>query len=241
MAIQGTDGLYRGIIGNLLFRVVNGKQIVQARTANVNHSAGTKKSSKMFGLCSSQTTEIRGKLKPWMDGMCDRRVSSRFLGHCVRILKSDVNKDLESLNVVEADMTNLKGFEFNSNSPFSSYFGGTIGVFGEPNEGLLIKIPSFISKSVLKYPLHCQNVLLKLVVFHSSLGVESIDVVEQQEWLVEKNQELQEEKSISIAPIPTPGITLVLVQLLYFKNKSKFGRVYINNKNLHPMQVVYAR
>ena len=241
MAIRDVNGLYRGTIGNLLFRVVNGKQIVQARTASVNHSAETKKSSKMFGLCSSQTTEIRGKLKPWMDGYCDTKVSQRFLGACIRGLKSDVNKHLEEPNVVHANMKALEGFEFNSAAPLSKWFQGDIAVLGEPDEGLEVKIASFIPQRELSYPAQCQNVEFKVVVFHSSLGVHSTDVLEQQQWVVEKNKEVEEEKSIRIAPITTQGITLVLVQLLFFKNKSKQGKVYLSDRDVHAMQVVYAR
>lgn len=241
MAVQDAEGLYRGTIGNLLFRVVDGKQIVQTKGVSITHSEATKKSSKMFGLCSSQTAQIRGKLKPWMDGCCDTKVSYRFLGACMRILKSEVNQHLEEPDVVEANMSDLEGFEFNSNSPLFKYFNGAIAVFGTPSEGLEVKISSFVPKRALRYPTQCQNAVFKVIVFHSSLGVKSEDAIVEKQWVVEKNEVRHEEKSIEIAPNSTPGITLVLVQLLYFKNKSKVGKVYLNDKNLHPMQVVYAR
>lgn len=241
MAVRDANGLYRGTIGNLLFRVVNGKQIVQSKALSITHSVGTKRSSKTFGLCSSQATQIRGKLKPWMDGYCDTKVSHRFLGACIRGVKSEINKHLEEPNVVHANMKDLEGFEFNSAAPLSKCFWGGISVLGEPHEGLEIKIASFIPKKDVRYPVQCQNVEFKLIVFHSSLGVNSADVLEQQQWVVEKNKEVEEEKSIRIAPITTQGITLVLVQLLYFKNKSKLGKVYLNDSDVHAMQVVYAR
>ncbi len=53
MAVQDAKGLYRGAIGKLIFKVVDGKQIVQA-------------------------TEIRGKLKSWMNGCYDGKISSSF-------------------------------------------------------------------------------------------------------------------------------------------------------------------
>ncbi len=78
MAVQDAKGLYRGAIGNLIFKVVDGKQIVQARALSVKQSEKTKKGSTIFGLCSSQATGIRGKLKSWMNGCYDGKISSRF-------------------------------------------------------------------------------------------------------------------------------------------------------------------
>lgn len=241
MAVQDSKGLIRGAVGNLIFKVVDGKQIVQVRPNSVKQTERTKKSSAIFGLCSSQATEIRGKLKPWMDGCCDRNVTARFLGSCLRSFKSEVNRHLESPNVIQANMAELTGFEFNVSSPLSNYLDGNISVFGEPEIGLRVKIPNFIPKKSLRYPVRCQNVVFKIIVFHSTLGVESSDVALQKEWVIEKDQDIQGEQIFDVDPISTQGITMVLVQLLYFKNKSKVGKVFLNNKKLHPMQVVYAR
>lgn len=241
MAVQDSKGLIRGAVGNLIFKVVDGKQIIQARPLNVKQSKKSKKSSKIFGLCSSQATEIRGKLKPWILGCCDGNVTARFLGACLRAFKSEVNNHLESPNIILADMNGLKGFEFNVSSPLSNFFDGSVSVFGEPDIGLRVKIPSFIPKESLRYPVQCQNVVFKIIAFHSTLGVKSSDVILQKEWIIEKDQNVHEEMIFDIDPIPTQGITMVLVQLLFFKNKSKVGKVFLSSKKLHPMQVVYAR
>ena len=241
MAVQDSKGLIRGAVGNLTFKVVNGRQIIQARSLDMKQTERTKKSSKIFGKCSSQATEIRGKLKPWIFGCCDGNVTARFLGACLRAFKTEDNQHLESPNVIQANMTELAGFEFNISSPLSNYFDGSVLVFGEPEIGLRVKIPSFIPKRSLRYPVQCQNVVFKIIMFHSTLGVESSDVILQKEWVIEKDQDLQGEQIFDIDPISTQGITMILVQLLFFKNKSKVGKVFLNNKKLHPMQVVYAR
>lgn len=49
MAVQDAKGLYRGAIGKLIFKVGDGKQIVQARALSVKQSEKTKRAVQFSG------------------------------------------------------------------------------------------------------------------------------------------------------------------------------------------------
>lgn len=239
MAIKDVNGLYRGSIGNLIFKVVQGKQIVQGRATDIKQSARTKESSTLFGLCSSQAAQIRGKLRPYLDAKHDTNMIPRFLGSCFRIVKAQ--SSFGKLDLVSADMSDLIGFEFNSSSPFSTYFYSKISISRNPIEGLEVSVPSFIAEKELCYPTQCQYAELRIILFHSSLKMNTRSVILHKEYHIAKSKVPQEAFTFNFEPIEDPGITLVISQLLFYKNKSKFGKVYLNDKNLHPMQVIYAK
>lgn len=240
MAIQDSKGFLRGAVGDLVFRVVNGKQVVQQRVSKPKVSKRVLKRAKLFGTCSKQTSIIRGRLKPWLGSNYDSKMISRFQGRCFTILNAKASKENTPKDLYTVDLTALKGFDFNSDSPVSKYLLKEVIVEGELATGLKVLIPQLETTTDLIYPRACEQLDLHIIALHIPTNEASNFSTHTKEWTLPKKMTIQEERAFVIPPIQTEGITLIIVQLLFSDHKSKFGKVYINDKKLHPMQVVFG-
>ncbi|SFI78743.1 hypothetical protein [Myroides guanonis] len=241
MAMQDSRGLIRGVVGNLVFRVMNGKQVVQQRSKVDIVPKRTLENANLFGICSKQAAIVRTKLKPWLGMNYDSKMPVRLQAGCYKILKSKENQKREIGDLFSANLSGLSGFEFNVNSPFSKYFISDLNVSGDLKIGLKVYLSSLETLYDLRYPKDCESVDLHLIMLHIPKGNVSGCIVETIQWTLLKNKQTQEERSFQTRPIQTEGITLVIAQLLFFNSRSQFGKVYVNNKKLHPMKIVYAR
>lgn len=241
MAIRDAQGLIRGKMGDVVFKVVNGKQVVYPIPEKVKQSMLSKKSAKMFGVCSSQTSILMGKLRPWLMNKVDSGQVNRFRGACLRILRNNEKRGVVSPDLDTADMSDLKGFEFNIDSPFLKYFRPEISVFENQDNDLTVKISGYVPAQELEFSKLCENVDVHISVVHHNFSSNETIHVFNENWEVDKYTAFERERQFTFALIPDQGITLVVIQLLFFKNKSKFGKEYLNDKKCFPAQIVYAK
>lgn len=241
MAIKDNQGFFRGTIGEYVFKVVDGKQVVQSRPFDVKQSKRTKESSSLFGMCSKQAVSVRGSLKTYLLGNQDPKMAARFLGVCFRILKANKGRSKENFDLINTDLTELKGFNFNIKSPFSSYFTPTIQIEGSPKEGLKVTIPSLIPELDIQYPDRCFTVELRIILTHTSFDCRYIGVTTHRDFLLRKNKQQLDAQIFDFEPIEEPGVTMVTAQLIFYNETSKFGKILLNNKDFHPTEVVYAK
>lgn len=241
MAIRDAKGLIRGRIGEVVFKVVNGKQVMYQVPEDVKQSMLSKKSAKMFGVCSKQTSILMGRLRPWLGGKVDNRQAARLRGACLGILKDNDRRGVVSADLGTANMSDLKGFEFNIDAPFEKYFRGVIQITGEPTNGIQVVIPSFEPSLEINFIKGCEAVDFHLLAIHYDFNDPGIIDAFHRVWSVSQNVEVDQERRFSIDPLTRPGITIIVVQLLFFRNTSKFGKEYLNDKNCFPAQIVYVR
>ena len=240
MAIRDAQGLIRGKMGDIVFKVVNGKQVVYQVPDTVKQSRLTKKCATMFGLCSKQTALLMGKLRPWLKGKVDSKQAARLRGACLAILRNNEKKGLLSADLDTADMSDLKGFEFNIHAPFEKYFLPKIGVT-ETENTMTIKIPSYFPLKEISFPESTENVNAHLIVLHHNAAKNEVSFILDEQWQVRQRGAFEEERKYTVPSITEPGITLVIVQLLFFNIKSRFSKEYLNDKKHFPAQIVYAR
>ena len=241
MAIKDSKGFIHGVIGDFVFRVVNGKQIVQQRPKTSKISQKTKENGVLFGRVSKQAAEIRGRLKPWLGSNYDSKMTGRFLGSCLKIINASKESKTELLDLYTVDLSELKGFEFNIHSLVSKYFIGRIEILGDLKTGLEFRLPKIITICDIRYPRRCENVDLHLIVMHIPENSISNFSVFSSQWTLPKSDIVQEERSFHVMPIQTTGVTLAIMQLSFFDSYSQFGKVYKNDERLHPMQIIYAK
>ena len=241
MATRDAQGLIRGKMGDIIFKVVNGKQVVYPVAERVNQSISSKKSAKMFGVCSTQTSILMRKLRSWLMNKVDSGQSNRFRGACLTILRNNKKRGVVSPDLDTVDMSDLKGFEFNIHSPFTKYFQPEISVVENQNNDVVIKIFGYVPAQELEFPKLCENVDVHISVVHHNFSSNETIYVFNEDWEVNKYTAFERERQFTFALIPGQGITLVVIQLLFFKNKSKFGKEYLNDKKCFPAQIVYAK
>jgi len=152
MARLDSKNNIKGLVGNLVFKTLNGKQIIQSRPTHVRQTKATKASSAEFSLCSGWTKALRIGLHSFLVGLTDSYMYRRFNGQFYNALLSNTTIPKGQRTPLNADMSALAGFEFNSHSPFTHYFLPTITTTVEPQRQLTVTLPSFDPKAEMLFP-----------------------------------------------------------------------------------------
>lgn len=53
-------------------------------------------------------------------------------------------------------------------------------------------------------------------------------------------KDIQDEINYQIPPHFKPGLSIVILQLVYFQVKKGLSKIYLNDEHLNPMQIIYA-
>jgi hypothetical protein len=115
MAIIDKKGVIHGSVSNIVYRSWRDLNVVQMKPSKVKQTLSSKEASFEFGLCSSTARIIRKAFK-WTykgydGGMINRCTSA------VRKAVSASAKERGDRDIHDGDISVLKGFQFNSNSP----------------------------------------------------------------------------------------------------------------------------
>lgn len=121
MAIK-KDDLFSGAIGSVVFRVVNGKQIVSSRPAKgkVKQSQATKNSNTTFGVASTLAARIRDTIESELQRKYDTGMCSRLSGKVFLSLKDSKDKETMQYAFNEHSFSRLDGFAFNMKAQVSN-------------------------------------------------------------------------------------------------------------------------
>ena len=240
MARRDKFGLLRGSAGELTFRVIDGKQVVQQRINSMKQTKLTKKAGKLFGYCSTQGALFRKQLKPWINKWYDKQMPNRFLAHSYKVAHAQGTPDSEPIDFRLANMQNLKGFEFQINSPIATHFTAPIQLLGTPETGLSVHIPSFSARTEMLFPHFCYHADLRIIFLtddNNSTNFWSDDYFTTE---ISLSKDIQDEITYQLPSHFKPGLTIVILQLVYFQVKKGLSKIYLNDENLNPMQIIYA-
>lgn len=116
MAINDKKGHVHGKIGPLVYRTSGGQQIVQSQPRKFKQTLATKLTGHEFGLASCTAGLIRRVIQKIIDH-ADKRMSYRFTG-LIRNCLHHIEKPIGERNLHDADLTALRGFQFNLEAPF---------------------------------------------------------------------------------------------------------------------------
>ncbi|WP_207535798.1 hypothetical protein [Desertivirga arenae] len=115
MAVIDKKGVLHGSVSNIVYRSWRDLNVVQMKPHKVKQTLSSKEASLEFGLCSSTARIIRKAFK-WAykgyDGAMINRCTS-----AVRKAVSASAKERGERDIHDGDMSFLKGFQFNNNSP----------------------------------------------------------------------------------------------------------------------------
>jgi hypothetical protein len=104
-----------GVIGPVVTRVVNNKQIVSSKVpkGKIKHTPETKKSNQTFGMASALASQIRYTIGKQLSGMVDFDMCSRLSGAVFSILSRTRNKITREYHFDLDTFESLSGFNFN--------------------------------------------------------------------------------------------------------------------------------
>lgn len=105
----------KGVLGGLVFKIVNGKQVISTRIASgtMKQNAAMKRSSDTFGMAASLSAAIRNGLSVQINRFHDGTAVSRLTGEIFKILGNSRNPESLLYSFKTDNFKNLIGFEFN--------------------------------------------------------------------------------------------------------------------------------
>jgi hypothetical protein len=190
MAIINSKNITTGRIANIIYRSLDGKQIVQARPGKLKQTQATKTSSATFQQCSRWAKHLRIRLSPFLVGMTDSYMYRRFTGQLYNALLANTNLANEQLTPLTANMDNLEGFEFNTHSPFSHYFMPKITAVIDSQRRVAVNVPPLDAKTQLLFPEGTEKAELVVLVQATNLDDASTPAESFFSLLLERNTQL---------------------------------------------------
>lgn len=150
MASRDKNGKIRGKIDNIVYRGYKDKQIMQSAPKRVRQTLATKLSAWEFGLAARHAKSIREvfhNVYEEYDGNMVRRLTAAIAA-CIRTSdKEPGERDLHN-----ADLSRLKGFNFNTNALFEKLMAVQPTLDVSPNGIIRLRIPPFIPMKDIVYP-----------------------------------------------------------------------------------------
>jgi hypothetical protein len=231
---------FKGIIGNLVFRVVNGKQVVSLRPVRGTYKQSKEglKRSNTFGTASSLGAKIRTDLAFNPNNFFDGKVSSRLTAELYKTLLTC--RDLETMHYVfEPDsFSRLSGFDFNIYSKVKEQLAENLLIVFE--KGMLkVVIPKMRIPDMLNFPYKSFRCRLTVSpsVFRLRDGL-ALSTPQRQSITITKDMKILEEQ---ILKFEVPDGCLCIVSLcLEYTIAKKSGWVTINNKKFSPACICAA-
>lgn len=240
MATIGNKKIFSGMIGNVVFKNLNGKQIVVSRPAKVKQTTATQKSASEFGSCSHWAKLLRMGLTPFLVGLTDSALYQRFTTALYNGVKSNRNLPVGERTPLNSAVELLKGFEFNTHSPFTAYFKPTFFAGLNANNEVVIALPAFNPATEIVFPENCTTAKLLVFVYATDFTDTTTPLVFHSILPIHQNIALPAQELLHTTPIPEGYFVLASVKLLYYTPNLLTESNYLNTKDFSPAMVVLA-
>ena len=242
MAQIKKNGLVVGKMGDVVYQVCNGKQILKENNRDVKLTAESKQCSTEFSAANNASANLRNGLQLYVSGMADTAMHGRFTGAIFHAIRNshqtgEGRERVGQRTFEDANLSLLEGFEFNKNTPFSEYC--TVDHELNFTDGIVrIAVNGFSkSKHLKRIPNTQGEVLLYGVAAFNPKSQGLIGSV--QEFRVRGNypDTLLEWQS---EPIPQGKVVLVFAAVIYYGMPTLEGKKVLTNRQLHPCKIVAA-
>lgn len=148
------DGKFlRGVLGELVFKEVNGKQVVTKRIppGTMKKTAGMKRSTNTFGMAASLAAAIRNTFSVQINHFQDGMANPRLTGEMCKILGNARDPGSLLYSFHRNSFKGLIGFEFNQLSKVKNLMAGLPKV--DLTDGILkVEIYEMLIPRELKFP-----------------------------------------------------------------------------------------
>lgn len=228
------------MVGNVVFRIRDGRQIVQSRPSKVRQTAATKKSASEFGSCSKWTKQLRNGLAPFLIRLTDSTMHSRFSAAMYNTIKGNTALPIGQRAPWNSTMAPLQGFDFNTHSPFTNYFKPAIVAELNTNKEASISIPAFDPQTDVVFPTGCTTAKLAFYIYATNLQDPESTLVFHSLLPIDKHTTVPAQNLVTTTPLPQNWFVIASVKLLYYNPNVLTESNYLNTKTFSPAMVVLA-
>jgi hypothetical protein len=240
MAISDNEGKFKGKIGNLTYRIIDGITIVQSSPGpgTVKQTSPTKISSKEFSLASNRAKILRLILFPMIKGKQDNKMVNRFTSVMSKVIRANNSLPSGYRDLMEGELSLLTGFEFNLNSPFFKVFKTSIRMFHSKEEGIRISMDGLNAKTDIAFPQVATGCILRILLCAISLKdnlyqycgsaelkiTDQSDLIPAKDWVFKQN-------------LPENSLFMATCSLEFYA-EGLFKTISLNNSSLHPVAII---
>ena len=240
MARLDKNRLFNGTLGELVFRNLNGQQIVQTKAYKPKQTSATKVSGSEFRQCSSWTKYLRIGLQSFLVNLSDSYMFRRFTGAFYDALQTNTNLPKGQRTPLNSNLHTLAGFEFNTHALFVEYCKAPIEVALNVTQEITITVPAFIPNTHLLWPDRTHQVELVLYVYATNFDNQTVDVTHFTVLPITKSSTPTTETIWTCPSLPSGYFILVCAKLMYYTPNVITTRNYLNSKSLNPSSIVFT-
>lgn len=242
MGTIDSKGNIKGKVGNATYRVMDGKNIVQSKPLKVRQSKATKASSGEFGAISTIAKKIRLHFFAAIQDRTDSRMANRFGAALYRAVTQNKAIKKGERGVLNSDLSEMKGFEFNNNSQVSDIFNGTAVAIMDSDNRVLIEMPELNGEEAIVWPGLATECRIKFFV----QALNPADWTETSFELFETH--IKNDKKYQLpaqqwqsAVIPPGHLCVVMLTMQFYRYNSQVGDISLNTKELYPAQLLLMK
>lgn len=240
MARIDNQRLFRGAIGNVVFKKLNGVQIAVSKSNGIKQTTATKDSGSEFRQCSSWTKLLRLGLQGFLVNLSDSYMYRRFTGAFYEALQTNTTMPKGQRTPLNSNLQTLSGFEFNSNSPFAEYFKTPLTVANNATQNVTITVPEFIPNTNLLWPANAYQAELVLYVYATNFDNQTTDVTHFTVLPITNTNTPMPEMVWTSPALPSGYFVLVCAKLMYYTPNAITTRNYLNSIMLNPSSIAFA-
>ncbi|MDQ7916906.1 hypothetical protein RBU60_04910 [Mesonia sp. MT50] len=242
MAQLDKHNRFIGGLGDLVFRQVNGKTIVQMKPGKngVKQTKQTKLSSSDFGTASSTTKCLSMTLRRLFLTYYDHQMFNRFRKTVYQAMLSNTEIPKGKKDLWQGEISLLDGFEFNLSSLYTDYCSLGIHCSLTPTQEIKLETEVFNPKTQLKWPekTHRAEVCYLISTYAKDTYTPLIEEVF-------KINVTPFSSPLAAQSFITPSLAsncLVLVSscIWFFREDALIGAIATNHKDLHPAKIEKA-
>ncbi|PZW39038.1 hypothetical protein LX95_02178 [Mesonia algae] len=228
-----------GGLGNLVFRQVNGKTILQAKPGKngVKQTKQTKLSASDFGTASRTTKALSVSLRRLFLTYYDHQMFNRFRKTIYQAMLSNTEISKGKKDLCKGDFSLLNGFEFNLSSLFTEYCRLMVNCTLTPSQEILIETGNLNPKTQIHWlsPDHRAEICYLVSTYEQNTykplheEVFKINVTFFDDPLASQ--------TFTTLPLTSPCLVIVSSCIHYYKEDVLMGSISLNDKELHPAKI----
>jgi hypothetical protein len=234
------DNLLVGVLGPLIFKIVNGKQIVTTKAApgTMKQTASTIWTGKTFGLCSIISSHILQTYKRNFKNLQDGSMFGRLTPILYSSIVAGWDQEDRLFHFDEMDFSPLIDFDYNIKSPLKASLGVEIDVQQDGGK-LLVSFTQLANRNVVHFPKGATSceMTVALALFKLDEGLRTSTTISQSQMIKKFSNQLEMDKF----QFDIPGGCVCLVStFLHFYSYTKNYAVSVNTKKFNPAAISAA-
>lgn len=228
------------MIGNLVFRNLNGRQVVQSHPDKIKQNEATKTSATEFGQSSTWAKQLRLGLEPFLVHLSDTTMYQRFTARLYAALLANTTLPKNGRTPLNANMTSMEGFEFNHHAPFATHFLPTISATMDAQRRVTVTVPALQPLVDVLYPEGCSQAEMLVYLYATNL-MPNAPISDGYFTVALPKQPVTLTQTVWTSPeLPEGHFVMVCAKLLYYETNPFTGRTYLNSTVLNTSAVLLA-